>query len=100
MVIFDSVFQPLNNFYKAAADDPRISATHISVYMALLHQWNVNGGINPVIIERNTLMKAAKINSRYTYSKCMHCLHEYGYIKYYPSFNPFVGSTVYLNNFK
>ena len=66
MVIFDSVFQPLNNFYKAAADDPRISATHISVYMALLHQWNVNGGINPVIIDtyRARLFEKFEVKNR------------------------------------
>ena len=41
-------------------------------------------------------MKAAKINARYTYNKCMNNLQEFGYITYLPSSNPFTNSTVYL----
>jgi len=57
------IFEPLTGFYKAIADDARIGATHISLYMALLQQWNINGGKNPVTIERSNIMKAAKINA-------------------------------------
>ena len=90
------IFRPMTVFYEAIEDDVRISTTHISLYMALLQQWNLNGGINPVIITRATIMKAAKINARYTYNKCMNNLHEFGYITYLPSSNVFTLSTVYL----
>ncbi|MBK6993332.1 MAG: hypothetical protein IPH34_16595 [Chitinophagaceae bacterium] len=90
------VFPPLTGFYEAIEDDVRISTTHISLYMALLQQWNLNGGTNPVSIVRTTIMKAAKINARYTYNKCMNNLQEFGYITYQPSTNPFNNSTVYL----
>ncbi len=89
-------FPPLTGFYKAIEDDVRISTTHISLYMALLQQWNINGGINPVRIVRSKIMKAAKINARYTYNKCMNNLQEFGYITYLPSSNPFICSTAYL----
>ena len=92
-------FPPLTEFYKASADDPRIGATHISLYMALLQQWNINGGHNPVLICRSAIMKAAKINARHTYNKCMKFLHEYGYIIYEPSLNPSAASKAYLNNY-
>ena len=90
------MFEPLTVFYEAIADDARIGTTHISLYMALLQQWNLNGGMNPIIITRVTIMKAAKINARYTYNKCMNNLQEFGYITYLPSSNPFSSSTVFL----
>jgi hypothetical protein len=90
------LFPPLTGFYKAIADDTRISSTHISLYMALLQQWNLNGGKSPLSIERDSIMKSAKINARYTFDKCINNLHEYGYITYLPSSNQFTNSTVYL----
>ncbi len=90
------LFPPLTGFYEAIEDDVRISTTHISVYMALLQQWNMNGGINPVTVVRSTIMKLAKINARYTYNKCMNNLQDFGYIIYLPSSSPFSSSTVYL----
>ena len=90
------MFEPLAGFYEAIADDARMGVTHISLYMALLQQWNMSGGINPVTIVRSNIMKAAKINARYTYNKCMNNLQEFGYITYLPSSNQFICSTVYL----
>lgn len=90
------MFEPLTGFYEAIADDARIGVTHISLYMALLQQWNTSGGNNPVIIVRSKIMKAAKINARYTYNKCMNNLQEFGYITYLPASNPFNCSIVYL----
>jgi hypothetical protein len=90
------LFPPLSGFYAAIKDDVRIGTTHISLYMALLQKWNLAGGINPVSIERVVIMKAAKINARYTYNKCMNNLQEFGYITYLPSSNQFTNSTVYL----
>jgi hypothetical protein len=89
------LFEPLTEFYETIADDGRISATHISLYIALLQQWNLNGGKNPVVINRESVMKVAKI-ARRTYSRRINELQKYGYIKYLPSSNPFSGSIVYL----
>lgn len=90
------LFPPLTSFYNAIADDARIGATHISIYMALLQQWNLRGGRNPILIERCAIMKAAKINARYTYNKCMNNLQEFGYIDYMPSANSFTLSKVFI----
>jgi hypothetical protein len=90
------LFPQLSGFYKAIADDRRIGSTHISIYMALFQQWNLNGGSNPVEIERAGIMKAAKINARHTYNKCMNDLEHYGYIRYEPAPNGFVSSRVFL----
>lgn len=91
------LFPPLSGFYHAIADDARIGSTHISIYMALLQQWNINGGKNPVKIERILIMKAAKINARHTYNKCINELHEFGYILYEPAPNGSINSRVFLN---
>ncbi len=89
------LFEPLTEFYETIADDGRISATHISLYIALLQQWNLNGGKNPVVLNRESIMRAAKI-ARRTYNRRINELQEYGYIQYIPSSNPFSGSMVYL----
>ncbi|NJO24693.1 MAG: hypothetical protein HC867_01270 [Bacteroidia bacterium] len=91
------LFPPLSLFYNSIADDARISATHISLYMALLQQWNLSGGLNPIEVRRSLVMKLAKINARHTYNRCMNSLEEYGYIKYLPSVNSFVPSKVFIN---
>jgi replication initiation and membrane attachment protein DnaB len=90
------LFPPLSGFYEAIDGDVRIGTTHISLYMALLQQWNLSGGKNPFSIERTAIMKAAKINARYTYNKCMNNLHEFGYVTYLPSLNQFTNTTIYL----
>jgi hypothetical protein len=89
-------FPPLSGFFEAIEGDVRIGTTHISLYMALLQHWNMTGGRNPLTIERAMIMKAAKINARYTYNRCMNNLQEFGYITYLPSSNQFTNSTVYL----
>lgn len=91
------LFPPLTVFFKAISQDSRIGSAHISIYMALLQQWNLNGGINPVSIERDNIMRAAKINSRHTYNQCMNNLHEFGYISYKPARNGAVNSKINLN---
>lgn len=88
--------QQLADFYETIADDARIGVTHICLYVALLHEWNLASLQNPIHIGRSSLMKNAKI-SRKTYNKCMRELQEYGYIKYEPSSNPFEKSRVCLN---
>ena len=89
-------FPPLTVFYKAIADDARIGATHISIYIAILQQWNLNDGINPIKVQRASIMKDAKINARYTYNKCINELQNYGYIIYEPSSNQFEPSVVHI----
>lgn len=78
---------PFSGFFDAIANDARIGTTHISLYMALLKQWSLNIGNNSFSVERDNVMKAAKINSRQTYNRCMSNLHEFGYISYKPAIN-------------
>ena len=86
----------LTNFYAVIGDDPRIGATHISLYMALFQFYNLNGFQNPVEITRASVMKVAKINGIATFHKCIKDLADYGYIQYKPSCNPAINSQVLI----
>ena len=66
-------FQPLTVFYKTIVDDAKIGVAHISLRMALLQQWNINGGINPVTIIRVDIIKAPKIIFSYTENEFVKC---------------------------
>lgn len=85
----------LTAFYEAIADDARIGPTHICLYVALLHEYRRSQQKGFIEIDRNTLMKHARV-SRKTYNKCMKELQAFGYINYHPSLNPLVSSKVYL----
>jgi hypothetical protein len=89
----------LTGFFDRVANDRLLNPTHISLYIALFQFWNCNRFKNPVSISRDEVMRISKICSKATYHKCLKALHEKGYIKYEPSYNPFRGSHVYLFNF-
>jgi hypothetical protein len=89
----------LFGFLEAAADDPKLTPAHISLYAALVYAWRRNGSQNPVSVMRTEVMRRSKIAGRTTYAKCIQELHHYGYIRYIPSFNHFLGSLVYLAGF-
>ena len=88
----------LTGFFDKVADDRVLNPTHVSLYMALFQFWNCSRFKNPISISRDEVMRISKISSKSTYHKCLKKLHELGYIKYEPSYNPFKGSHVYLFN--
>ena len=91
---------PLYIFLSAIGDDPRISCAHISVYMALWKKWKDNRCQQPLSFFRSDLAPLCKLSSYNSYHKTIRQLHEYGYIKYVPSYNHFLGSLVYFNEEK
>lgn len=86
----------LAGFFALAADDPRVRAVHISLYLALLNEWQVQSFVNPVCIRREALMQTAKIKARYTYVTVINELQQWGYIRYLPSADPRVPSEVWF----
>ncbi|WP_341966235.1 hypothetical protein [Flavobacterium psychrophilum] len=90
----------LTGFFEKIVSDHSLNPTHISLYISLFQCWNTNRFQNPISITRDEVMRISKICSRATYHKCIRELHEKGYIKYEPSYNPFRGSLVYLFNFE
>jgi hypothetical protein len=79
--------------------DSRLSPWHISLYYALFHSWNQVKFSNPFSISRSELMLASKIGSANTYTRCLKELDAWGYLKYNPSYNPHLGSIVYMYTF-
>jgi hypothetical protein len=73
---------PLSAFLQGSLNDYRISSTHIA---ALVHYSADRGHINPYRAYSHEIMKIAKVSSLKTYSRCMHELAAYGYLKYEPS---------------
>ncbi len=88
----------LTGFFEKVDTDNRLNPTHISMYMAIFQFWNINHFQNPISICRNQVMRVSKICSNATYHKCIKELNEYGYLEYFPSFNPYKGSLVHLFN--
>jgi len=89
-----------NNYFIGAFDqiekDDRLQPSHISIYIVLLNIWHKKEFKNPMNITRKEILLASKVKSKATYHKCMKELHEYGYIKYDPTYNPFKGSSITL----
>ncbi|SJN18513.1 hypothetical protein [Sphingobacterium sp. JB170] len=84
------------NWIRRMGKDNRLLATHVSLFTALFICWQRSGFASPFAVTRRTLMAFSKIASIATYHKCMRELHEYGYIRYQPSYHPAKGSLVYL----
>jgi hypothetical protein len=86
-----------SGFFAAVADDPRINTTHISLYMALLHYWKEHGFLSPMRVFSHEVMQIAKILSSATYHRCIRDLHDFGNIRYEPSYKRNQGSKVFLD---
>ena len=86
----------LNQWMELVSIDDRLSSHHVSIYLALFQLWNKSRFPQKIFLCRNEVMQISKIGSSKTYYKCLHALHDYGYIKYYPSFNPMKGSAITL----
>lgn len=77
----------ISAFYRRVSTDQRIGPVHISLYFSLLHEAGHTLTL-PFYLKRGRIMLKAKISSPVTLNTCLHCLHNYGYIDYRPSFAP------------
>jgi hypothetical protein len=89
----------LSTFFEIVAEDNRLNALHVSLYITLFQYWNLNRFENPFQINRGEVLKICKIGSLNTYHKCLHELNDFGYLEYLPSHNPMKGSLINLYNF-
>jgi len=86
----------LSMFFKAISADPRISTTHIGIYASLLEIWRAYNFVNPIRIFSSEVIPIAKLNSNTTYYRCMRDLHDFGYIRYHPSYKRTQGSQIHF----
>lgn len=89
----------LNGVFEQIAKDGRMNPSHISLYMALFHFWNLSYFLPEFHINRAEVMELSKIGSTATYHRCVKQLSHWNYITYIPSHNPFKGSKVKMFNF-
>jgi len=88
--------QNLVAFLDAIKQDGRISSVHISLYVSLLREWQLQGELKIIQVTRDEMMQSAKISAYRTYYRSMKELQRYGYIKYIPSPNPKIKTEVCL----
>jgi hypothetical protein len=87
-------FKLLYSFILSAQEDQRICARHIGIYVALLNHLDEHEPGRSIHVVFNKVNVIAKVTARGTYYKTIAELHEYGYIKYVPSFKKNRGSEV------
>ena len=93
-----TIARAYEKIYHRLVCDKRLTVCHMSFCSALIYLWYCNQYRNPVPITRKKLMELAHINSIATYHKCIKELTAYGYIRYLPSYNYYLGSFIYLND--
>ena len=81
----------LNGFFERVERDERLTAYHVSLYMALFRVWNQNRFRNPFPVCREELMARARIGSTNTYARCMKQLCQWQYIRYRATGNAHTG---------
>lgn len=87
----------INSFFSAIKEDNRISPVHISLFMAIMQHRSSNNDEKIVVcVFSKDLMRLAKISGVATYHRSIKELHEYGYIKYEPSYNHSIGSLIFI----
>lgn len=89
----------LTGFFERTESDTRMTAYHISLYMALFQLWNLSRFRNPFPISREELMQLSRMGSKNTYARCIKELDQWGYISYFPSGNLHTGRQVCCTRF-
>lgn len=84
------------SFMEMIQEDVRINPAHISLYAALVHCCRKKQYQHPLTVFSYEIMPLCKISGTATYHRSIRELHQYGYIRYVPSYNHFLGSLVYL----
>jgi hypothetical protein len=74
----------LNGFFLRMAPDNRLTAMHVSLYIALFQYWNYHRFEDAFPVYRTQIMQLSKIGSKNTYLSCLKQLHQAGYIRYHP----------------
>ena len=84
----------LNTVFEHFNKDHRIKQGHITLYLAFFQKWNREYFKKTITINREQIMDRAKIKSKTTYHNYLRGLNDWGYLQYYPSFNPARGSKI------
>ena len=89
----------LNSAFALFNNDNRIKQGHITLYLAFFQKWNREFFKRVIIINREWIMEKAKFKSKTTYHNYLKDLNDWGYLRYYPSYHPAIGSKVQMSIF-
>jgi hypothetical protein len=89
----------MNATFERFNNDPRIKQGHITLYFAFFQKWNREYFKKTLTINSALIMNCAKIKSKTTYHNYLKDLNDWGYLHYYPSYNPTRGSVVKMSIF-
>lgn len=89
-----TVLEVLMSFINRSKADPRLSSTHVSVFLTLLFLCYRRKGDGKLQAFAKEVMPLAKISSPSTYLRCVNDLHTFGYLIYEPSYKNKVGSRI------
>jgi len=76
---------------------PASRPLHISLYLALFHQWNAERFPESIELDHDATMKAARIGSRHTYRDTLRDLDAWGLLTYQPSKSKHTDSRCYMS---
>ena len=89
----------LNGAFERFNNDYRIRQGHITLYLAFFQKWNRKFFKRTIMVNRQLIMENAKIRSKTTYHNYLKELNEWGYLEYFPSYHPSIGSRIRMTNF-
>ena len=84
------------DYYERISKDERLDMEHLNLYISIYYWWAQNKFQNPVAITSKIILTMSRLKTITVYNKCIRDLHDYGYIKYIPSFHPELGNMVYV----
>lgn len=86
----------IKHFFGTVATDNNMRCSHIALYMSILQLWTEQNNGKLISISRQQLMALSKIGSKATYHRCIAYLCKREFIKYYPTFNSYIGTKIEL----
>lgn len=84
----------LMGFFERIDADLRLTPFHISLYLALLHQWQRSSFVEYIILNKKAMQQHSRIGSSHTLYRCLKDLSTWGYIAYSANKNPVLGSSI------
>ncbi len=89
----------LNEAFERFNRDEKIKQGHITLYLAFFQKWNREFFKETITISRERIMDMAKFRSKTTYHNYLKDLNDWGFLQYFPSYNPARGSKVKMTKF-
>jgi hypothetical protein len=78
----------VRDFFETVAEDPRMLASHMIIYIALMNTWEQQGRPEEIEFVTSDILKVVKL-TRDTFRIRIRELKEFGYIRYEAAGNQF-----------